>query len=100
MIGMWSERSQVWDDGDYRSNERWPTHWQPLPAPPNTKPRLMALGFWLERASYQEWNFKARYRVIVSIPWFGGDRLGFLEDKQDDCFVVAKFGPDSHVTEV
>jgi hypothetical protein len=26
--------SMGWDDGDFHSGHRWPTHWMPLPAPP------------------------------------------------------------------
>lgn len=32
MIGFY--RDGAWDDGDYRDHETWPTHWMPLPTPP------------------------------------------------------------------
>lgn len=34
MIGRRNRAGTAWDDGDFRDHENWPTHWMPLPAPP------------------------------------------------------------------
>ena len=47
-----------------------------------------------KRLRYSEANFFARYRVLVSIPWFAGDRLGVLEDIQDEYFFIGRYGPN------
>lgn len=34
IVGFWNNRTNAWDDGDYRSFMTWPTHWMPMPKPP------------------------------------------------------------------
>ena len=41
--------------------------------------------------NFSEANFRARFKVWLSIPWFGGDRIGIMWDRTDRAICFSRW---------